>query len=339
MTDFLTEAFINHYGIKNLLIDLDVRGIKHSGINELVMRCPFHDDKMASFAMDLTKGLWKCFGCGLEGNFIKFIMLAYHLNYAQANNFIKQRAGLSDDIDVDDMIFLRDLDNILNPRSDKEETNDIKVNFTPEIIASMYECEDPYHYLENRGLDDDTIKYFECGFTSHWKSFKNKKEIHEERVTWPGHDKDGNIIGFIGRTPVNDDPKYRYTIGYKKADNLFNLHRAKKYANDGLILVEGSFDAMRVHSFGYPNVCAILGAKISNNQAKLLFHMTDKVYLMFDNDKAGRKANESALETLQENLDIYYISLENFKDPGEIPDKKTFDKLFLNAKSWFAFGL
>jgi DNA primase len=339
MSDFLAEAFIAHYGIKNLLNDLDIKGVKNSGIGEVIMRCPFHEDKMASFAMSLKNGLWKCFGCGLEGNLIKFIMLAYHLNYVQANDFLHQRAGLSDDVNIDDLIFLREIENIIGDKTEKEETENIKVNFTPEIIASMYEGQDPYNYLQERGLDDDTINYFECGYTKHWKCFRNKKTFYEERITWPGHDKDGNIIGFIGRTPVGDEPKYRYTIGYKKADNLFNFHRAKSYAKDGIILVEGSFDAMKIHSFGYPNVCAILGAKLSANQTKILFNMTNKVYLMFDNDNAGRKANENALQTLQENLDIYYIPLGNLKDPGEIQNKQTFDKLFYNARSWFAYNM
>ena len=40
--------------------------------NSLTSLCPFHGDSNPSFSVDLKKGMYKCFSCGAEGNYIKF---------------------------------------------------------------------------------------------------------------------------------------------------------------------------------------------------------------------------------------------------------------------------
>lgn len=50
---------------------LRLKEVKVSG-NQLTSLCPFHEDTVPSFSVDLKKGVYKCFSCGAEGNYIKF---------------------------------------------------------------------------------------------------------------------------------------------------------------------------------------------------------------------------------------------------------------------------
>lgn len=333
--DIIVEAFIKNYGILSLLEDLDVKKVRPTIKPEYIMCCCFHEDTKESLAINTDNGLFNCFGCGAKGNLYQFVQLSYNLDYIQARNFIASRAGIDGKVNLDDITFLRDLKNSLEKEEDKKEI--VKwPEISSEMIQRMYESPDPHDYLKKRGFNDETIKYFECGYTEHYYGTGYKKHI---RVTIPGHDEYGKICGFIGRTPIDEQPKYLYTVNYPKAHTLFNLHRAKYHTESGLILVEGSLDAMKIHSLGYPNVCAILGASLSEDQQKLVEKYANKVYLMFDNDKAGYTANKKALEKLKDRLDINVVPLKQFKDPGEIENKKQLDELLKESRSWFEFIL
>jgi DNA primase len=339
-SDPIIDAFVHNYGIKNLLDDLDVKKIQSTGKSQLVGCCPFHDENNPSFSMNTESGLWKCFGCGIVGNLFQFVSLSYNIDYSAARKFILERAGLDEATNLDDIIFSRKLDLAVTDVAQDEEV--IFTKFTQKQIESFYETPEPFDYLKNRGFTEETIKYFECGYTSKWRSFNRETKAYENqpRIIIPGHDEYGNYAGFIGRTPVGDEPKYKYTYGYPKSHTLFNLHRARKHADDGLILVEGSTDAMNIHQIGKPNVCAILGASLSKAQVKLLSKYTDTVYLMFDNDSAGQTATKGAVEMLHsimKNLSI--VPLNGIKDPGEITSSAQLEKYFKNAINWFEFQM
>lgn len=334
--DLVVETFIKVYGIERLLEDLDVRHVHRTNVNQLVMSCPFHDDNQPSFGMNTENGLWNCFGCHIDGNLRIFIRKAYNFNTEETQDFLLQKSGLKNG-DIDDLLFMYNLQNLL-----KEEVRETKIsNIKPldeNIIKRMYEKADPYQYLESRGFSKKDINYFQCGFTEH---YKGTHYAINERITIPGHDEYGNICGFIGRSPLpNVQPKYLYSADYPKSQTLFNLHRAKKYANKGLIIVEGSLDVMRIHSLGYQNVVAILGSKLSAIQRQLVLKYTDKVYLMCDNDKAGMSANTQALKDLHKSIDVYLVSIPNGKnDPGEITNSDELAYVLNTAKSFNEFEL
>jgi DNA primase len=337
--DPIVEAFVANYGIKNLLDDLNARKVHSTGKNQLILCCLFHDEMNESFSINTLTGLWKCFGCGLVGNLYQFVSLSYNIDYQEARKFIAKRAGLSLDSNIEDVIFFRDLNLALT--EEKNEDDIVWPSFSKQQIDSFYEKPDPYNYLENRGFTKETIAYFECGFTSNWRSFNEEKQIFEgqDRVIIPGHDNFGNYVGFIGRTPINEEPKYKYTKSYPKSHTLFNLHRAKHYSNS-LILVEGSLDVMNVHQLGYPNVVAILGASLSKYQCKLILENTQRVYLMFDNDKAGKIATQKAAEMLVEKIyTLKIVSLKGIKDPGEIKNKQTLDEFLNKSFDWFEYNV
>jgi len=332
--DPIVEAFIHKYGILNLLSDINVSNIQKMGNGQIIATCPYHEDRKPSFSVNSSNGLWTCFACDKHGDLIEMIKLSYNLDYKDARDFILARSGLDSNVNIEDITFVREIFNLT------EETNSEEAVKWPvisqDVIKRMNVGPDPYEYLQKRGFNQSTIEYFECGYAT---DYLGRGYANQQRITIPGHDEYGKLCGYIGRTPIDATPKYLYTSGYPKSHTLFNLHRAKKHSANGLILVEGSLDAMRLHDLGYPNVCAILGSALSPNQQKLLLKYTDKVYVMFDNDAAGLKANLGALEAMKDHLDMYYVSLGDLNDPGDIREKSVIDSLMAKAKSWFKFAL
>lgn len=329
MNDALTDVFTHFYGIERLLEDLSIDYTK-IGKDELLTKCPFHDDSTPSFSINKANGLWVCFSCDEAGNLTKFVQLTYHIDYKTAREFLETKAGISDKANFADMAFLREIDSTLHPYIDEEKKSSSMV--TKQMVGRMYERDDPHKYLLGRGFSPESISYFECGYTS---DYHGKGKGTQERITLPGHDKNGELIGFIGRTPTNQKPKYLYTFSYPKAINLFNLHRAKKFSDKGLILTEGPLDTLRIHDLGFPNVCAVLGARLSAGQLKLLLEYTDKVYLMFDNDTAGEIAKNLASEMTWKILQTYIVPLGQHKDPGEIVTTEELTALLQQAKRIF----
>lgn len=340
--DPIVKQFVEVYGIKRLLEDLDLKKVVKTGSYYMAL-CPFHDNtKQPDFQIQIKTGLFNCFGCDAKGNLYQFVSKSYNIDYKEASKLIEKYAGFDSNISIDDIKFKSNLRNMFKREEDNvEEDNSPGFQINNDVLAKMNTGLDPYKYLQSRGFSDEIIAYFECTFTNLWRVWNREKEDYkfEERVVVPGHDENGNIIGFIGRTPVGDEPKYRYTYKYPKSTSLFNLHRAKHHTKDGLILVEGSLDAMRIHSFGFPNVCCIYGASLSDEQISLILKYTDKVYLGFDNDKAGRNVTKKAIESLKNYVDLNILNYGNVKDPGDIIDRKVFYNIIKTAPNLKRFLL
>ena len=116
--------------------------------------------------------------------------------------------------------------------------------------------------------------------------------------------------------------KYRYTRGFPKASTLFGLHKPFQIRQGTIILVEGPLDCIWLHQHGYPNSLAILGATISERQARALVDLKAwRIVLAFDNDDAGRRATEAAERRLSKYFDIEAVSwtgpLSDRKDVAE----------------------
>lgn len=125
------------------------------------------------------------------------------------------------------------------------------------------------------GFDDDTLREFEVGF-----------DTDKQMVVVPIHDTDGNPVGANGRSITGKQFKLSKRIPRNKV--LFNLHRAKQ-AGGTAIVCESQFDVMRIHQAGFPNAVCMLGSYISADQAYLVRRYFERVIIMTDADKAGRK--------------------------------------------------
>lgn len=171
-----------------------------------------------------------------------------------------------------------------------------------------------YHpYLESRGITKETAETFGVGF------FPGKGSM-AGRVVIPIYNETGELLAYAGRATDNTEPKYRFPPGFSKSHVLFNLNRVLKLsAPRRVILVEGFFDAMKVHQAGFPAVVALMGCTLSDVQAELLAKHCEAAALMLDGDDAGWDAIAKILPPLSHSLFVKVIPLAAGLQPDRLP--------------------
>jgi len=266
--------------------------ISHDHGTEIACYCPFHDNKDSpAFFINKKTGLWHCFnpGCAKRGGMRTLARL-------MGGEEIKI------DVTIDDLLRLLD-----GKEEEKQDWTDamesIEVDYDdPEDLKSL-------QYLLDRGYAAVTLRSFEVGYSE-----------QRRRVVLPVRDEDFLVTGLIGRTIVDEDPKYRYSKGFKRATSLFNIQTAKKW--DEVVVVEGSLDALMVHQAGYPWVVATLGAQVTDQQVDLLNKHFRKIIVFSDDDRAGNVMRAAILEgtpTKDIRVAIYPDGFEG-KDPGDMSE-------------------
>lgn len=279
--------------------------IHNEGMNEVTIYCPFHKNlNSPAFYINVKTGLWQCFNpsCGKKGNF---------------RQLYKQITGkpFTKDIKLDHVALKNAIERDLTY---EEVDKDEELNLSG--IEIDYESDDIKNLITftERGLNLDTMEYFEIGFSS-----------KKERIVIPVRDAQYKLVGFIGRAiSADQEPRYLYNKGFKRADVLFNIQNAKQY--DSCIVVEGSVDAMFIHQAGFPNVVATLGSRVSDFQYKMLRRYFDSITIFSDNDDAGEQMKHDILDACR-GKELYTVKLpEDRKDAGDMTEEEI--KLTLTNK-------
>jgi DNA primase len=166
-----------------------------------------------------------------------------------------------------------------------------------------------------RGLSLDTLEHFEIGFSE-----------NKNRIVVPVRNPQYKLVGLIGRAIESEqEPRYLYNTGFKRALVLFNIQNAKHHPD--VIIVEGSVDAMKVHEAGFPNVVATLGAQVSAQQVSMLKKYFDKIIIFSDNDEAGNAMRDAIINSCC-GKELYTASIsDGLKDPGEMSVKQIQDSI------------
>lgn len=182
---------------------------------------------------------------------------------------------------------------------------------------------DPVHpYVRHRGIAEETARTFGVGH------FAGKGTMNG-RVVIPIHNVQGELVAYAGRWPGDDVPegegKYKLPANFKKMQELYNVHRALKSGEGkAIVVVEGFFDAIKIHQAGVPNVVALMGISLSDVQREILTTHFDRVVLMLDGDDAGRKASaEIGARLADAQLDVYAVMLAT----GEQPDRLSSEQI------------
>ena len=76
-------------------IQLKRVGKRYAGV------CPFHNDRDPSLSVNTEKGFFHCFGCGVGGNAINFVMKAENISFKEALAKVASKAGIKIDISVE----------------------------------------------------------------------------------------------------------------------------------------------------------------------------------------------------------------------------------------------
>ena len=312
----------------------------------LVGNCPFHGEKTPSFHVSVSKGIFKCFGCGIGGDAVSFVMEHEKYSYPEALKFLANKYN----IEVEETEFTPEDTEAQNARESLYIVSQFAATYFAEQLWKTEEGQGiGLSYFKERGFREDILKKFEVGYSpDSWDaltksatdaghqltfleqtglSIKNDNgKIYDRfrgRVIFPIHNFTGRVIGFGGRTLKTDKkvPKYVNSVEsdiYHKSNVLYGLFHAKKAirTDDNCYLVEGYADVLSVHQAGIENVVASSGTSLTKHQIGLIGRFTKNVTMLFDGDAAGIKASLRGLDMiLEEGLNVKIVSFPEGHDP------------------------
>jgi DNA primase len=348
---------IPQYFIDQLLNRIDVVDLidgyvplKKAGANYKAC-CPFHGEKSPSFTVSPTKQFYHCFGCGVNGTAISFLMEYDHMEFREAIEKLASGAGM--EIPEESQGF--------KPKQTVSEGIDLyqlmnEVNeFYQKQLRQHSEKQEAVDYLQKRGLSGETAKRFGMGFAPEgWDNLMStlgvtapaqkalldtgmltqneKKRTYDRfrhRIMFPIHDHRGRVVGFGGRVleqaePQPGNPKYLNspeTPIFHKGSELYGLFAARGGIKDadGVLVVEGYMDVVALAEAGINNAVATLGTATTPMHLQRLFRHTPNITFSFDGDRAGRaaawKALEVSLPSLQDGFQVSFLFLPDGEDP------------------------
>lgn len=301
--------------------------------------CPFHEDKTPSLSISPDSQLFYCFGCGVGGTVIHFVMRYEGISYGEALRKLAQRAGISlPGLPQTETAPARDrLMDVLR----------FALRFYHEQIFRS-ENRAALRYLRDRGVTGESIRTFKLGYAPQgWRSLleaaskaglkadellkagvaaesrdgANLYDYFRNRIIFPIFDLQGRVVGFSGRSLDGSEPKYINTPEtplFHKGKLLYNLHLAKDHIRRSrrAVLVEGYMDVIIPYQFGVRNVVASSGTSLSEDQAALLKRYADEVIIVYDGDEAGINAAARGLTLLlKEGLRVRVALLPEGMDP------------------------
>lgn len=321
-------------------VDLKKRGASLIGL------CPFHNEKTPSFNVSVSKGIYKCFGCGAGGDAVRFIMEHEKYSYPEALRFLGQKyhIEIEETEQTDGEAQLRD-----HRESLLIVTGWASEFFTEQLWDSEEGQTIGLNYFKERGFREDIIRKFGLGYAPEaWTALTDeakakgyqedyliqtglivKKEDGRSydrfrgRVIFPIHSLTGRVLGFGGRTLKSDKQTPKYVNSpeseiYHKSNVLYGLTFAKKAISqaDKCLLVEGYADVIALHQAGIEHVVSSSGTSLTSGQIRLISRYTRQVTLLFDGDAAGIKAALRGTDMLlEEGLNVKILLVPDGDDP------------------------
>src|SRR6185369_2310010 len=284
------EQVLRHYGV--------IETFKRSG-NRLSGPCPIHGgSNPTQFRVDTDKNLWNCFSeCQHGGNVLDFIVkkedISIHDAALKACEWfnIPLAEIISEGTDDEPEKTPVRPAKAATPRKETPVPPPADTTPNPPLKFRLEKLQREHPYLtEERGLTLETIIDFGLGYIT------SDKGLMVGRVVIPIHNAKGEVVAYAGRwpgePPDKDTPKYKLPPGFKKGLELFNLDRAIKESPDKpWVIVEGFFDAIKLHQHGCRKVVALMGNCLSAEQEELIRKHTNsqsQVIVALDENDAGR---------------------------------------------------
>lgn len=316
--------------------------LKRSGSNYMGL-CPFHSEKTPSFSVSPSKSIFKCFGCGVGGDVITFVMKRENLSFPEAVEFLADKYNVRLEVYKDENKEAREKRNRMY-----EINREAGLHFLKNYEASQK----TQLYLKNRMLSDKTIRSYGIGYSKDsWTDLydhltkmgyredellelnlisksKNGNYIDRfrDRVMFPIINRNNRIIGFGARAFGDAKPKYlnsRETPIFHKGSNVFNINIiSRESSRERIILVEGYMDVISLYNSGINYSVASLGTSLTIDQANIIKKMARDIYICYDSDSAGINATSRAIDIfLQASVKPKIIELEGGLDPDDFIKK------------------
>ncbi len=294
-------------GLRRVLEDYGIwEQLRRSGPDHYRGPCPIHQGEgRDAFHGDLGKNVFHCFACGAGGNVLDLVVHMERCSLREAALRL-QRRYLAVDFTAPRQPEV--------PRRRQLVTEKRERNTT--LSFRLSGLDEAHPYVSARGLSQQTANYFGIGYYC-------GPGIMNGRLAIPIHDEQGRLVAYCGRSVTAGDPRYRFPAAFQKSAVVFNYHRAAAIADDGVVVVEGFFDSMRVHQAGFPSVVALMGSALSLDQENLLVQRFRRVRLMFDGDQTGRMASPAAAQRLAKRCSVCQVMVA----PGRQPDQMSGDEI------------
>ena len=327
--------------------------LKRAGSNYVGL-CPFHNEKTPSFSVSPSKGIFHCFGCGVGGDVISFIMQKEGLSYPEAIKFLADKLGIlveTNEVNKEKYEHRKKLFEI---------NNEAKLFYYKNLLINDV----PKDYIKKRNLNNNLINKFIIGYADGKNSLyrhllqkgyqkddiievglinqDEKGNVYDKfrnRLMFPIIDIRGNVIGFGGRSLADSRAKYMnspQSLAYDKSKNVYGVSNLKNSTKVGkIILVEGYMDVISLTNYGFDYAIASLGTSLTHDQAKLIKRYCKNIYICYDGDSAGQKATSRAIEIFKEqDISPNIIVIPDNMDPDDYIKQygnESFDRLIDNA--------
>lgn len=315
--------------------------LKKAGVNYKA-RCPFHEEKTASFNVNPERQIFKCFGCGKGGDAIAFVMDQEKVDYPDAVKVLAGRYGIS-------VRYKEGSGSGSSPREELLAVLEWASRVYRQLLLTAPEAEAARRHLSGRGVKDETQEVFRLGYSPDTWDYllsRARKAGHSDRslleaglisrnesrmwdkfrgrLMFPIFDGLGKTIAFGARTLKDEQPKFLNspeTAVFSKGRTLYGLHFQKEAMGDSKVahVVEGYMDVIVPFQAGVKGIVATLGTALTPDHVKVLRRYADRINLVFDADPAGRKASERGVnQLLSENVDIFVAKLPEGMDPDDV---------------------
>ncbi len=301
-------------------VQLKKAGINHKGL------CPFHGEKTPSFTVSATRQTYHCFGCGVHGNAIGFLMEHSGMGFLDAVRDLAQQVGLT--VPEDDR-SPQERERAAELKERQATLSDVLSKAADHYRKQLKAAPRAVEYLKGRGLTGEIAAAFGLGYAPDgWRALasvfphyddplleesglviatgetdadRKRYDRFRDRIMFPIRSVQGDVIGFGGRVLDKGEPKYLNspeTPVFIKGRELYGLHEARAAMRQRgyVLVVEGYMDVVALAQLGFPNAVATLGTACTAEHVQKLFRFTESVVFSFDGDAAGRRAAGRALE-------------------------------------------
>ncbi|MET0518635.1 MAG: DNA primase, partial [Burkholderiaceae bacterium] len=301
-------------------VDLKKAGINHKGL------CPFHGEKSPSFIVSPSRQTYHCFGCGVHGNAIGFLMEHTGAGFVEAVEDLAQQTGMQV---PEDERSPEERERAKSQKAHQATLNDVLARASDHYRAQLKKSPRAIDYLKKRGLTGQIAAQFALGYSPEgWRTLasafpayddpllaesgmvissgedggeQKRYDRFRDRIMFPIRNVQGEFIGFGGRVLDKGEPKYLNspeTPVFSKGRELYGLFegRAGLRQRGYALVVEGYMDVVALAQHGFGNAVATLGTACTAEHVQKLFRFTESVVFSFDGDAAGRRAAGRALE-------------------------------------------
>jgi DNA primase len=302
--------------------------LKKSGANFSGL-CPFHAEKSPSFTVAPSKQFYHCFGCGANGDAIRFLVEQNGMTFVDAVKDLAQQVGLTV---PDDVVSAEDRQRAAAQKERQATLSDVLAKAAEHYRRQLKGSPRAIAYLKGRGLTGEIAARFGLGYAPDgWRSLasvfpryddplleesgmviaqpadgddegdRKRYDRFRDRIMFPIRSVQGAVIGFGGRVLDRGEPKYLNspeTPVFSKGRELYGLFEARAALRQRgyALVVEGYMDVVALAQSGFANAVATLGTACTADHVHKLFRFTDSVVFSFDGDAAGRRAATRALE-------------------------------------------